>query len=334
METKKLQGLMEAYASIYTNLLESHYNVGDKVTCKESGMTGKVVEVDPEEKGKYYTVDREDGKKVKYSPEELEHKKENQKEEVEYFTEEVEIASQYFCNLGLNEDGVAIVIEELGTDEFSKWVYEIAEEYVLNEANETRLQQRGSLKGPKGSRPQSTTKKRIKKQGGTKMSADSRPESTIRLGKRDAAVEKAKIEQPRKRPVLDAIARRVNKGMERHNAAMKSARETGETISKAAKGAATVAKGFASGVSGATRLAGRLLRGEEVEVILSYLLDEGYANNEEAAETIAENMSEEWMFTILEGHPVDDERLLNQMGRPYRQRGYLKSKPRKRSIGL
>jgi len=36
-----------------------------------SGMTGEVVKVDKEEKGKYYTVKREDGKKVKYAPDEL-----------------------------------------------------------------------------------------------------------------------------------------------------------------------------------------------------------------------------------------------------------------------
>jgi hypothetical protein len=63
--------LLESYKSIYFDLLESHYKVGDKVTCKESGMTGKVVKVDPEEEGKYYTVKREDGKSVKYAPDEL-----------------------------------------------------------------------------------------------------------------------------------------------------------------------------------------------------------------------------------------------------------------------
>lgn len=52
-------------------IYESHFNVGDGVECTASGMTGKVVKVDPEEKGKYYTVKREDGKMVKYAPEEL-----------------------------------------------------------------------------------------------------------------------------------------------------------------------------------------------------------------------------------------------------------------------
>jgi hypothetical protein len=53
-------------------LNESHFKVGDEVKCKESGMEGEVVAVDDEEKGKYYSVKREDGKTVKYAPDELE----------------------------------------------------------------------------------------------------------------------------------------------------------------------------------------------------------------------------------------------------------------------
>src|SRR6056300_2085033 len=56
---------------MFTNISESHFQVGDEVICKASGMTGEVVKVDKEEKGKYYTVKREDGKKVKYAPDEL-----------------------------------------------------------------------------------------------------------------------------------------------------------------------------------------------------------------------------------------------------------------------
>ena len=74
MEAKEVKGLMEAYASIYTNLSESHFKVGDKVICKDSGMKGEVVKLDKpdgEEDEKYYTVEREDGKKMKYAPNEL-----------------------------------------------------------------------------------------------------------------------------------------------------------------------------------------------------------------------------------------------------------------------
>lgn len=50
---------------------ESHFKVGQKVKCKASGMTGEVIKVDPEEKGKYYTVRQDSGKVMKYAPDEL-----------------------------------------------------------------------------------------------------------------------------------------------------------------------------------------------------------------------------------------------------------------------
>ena len=54
-----------------TELTESHFKVGDEVKCKASGMEGKVVKVDEPQTGKYYTVKREDGKEMKYAPDEL-----------------------------------------------------------------------------------------------------------------------------------------------------------------------------------------------------------------------------------------------------------------------
>lgn len=80
IDQKELRGLLEAYASVYQSLSESHFKVGDEVICKDSGMEGEVVKVDPEEKGKYYTVKREDGKKVKYAPDELKREKEENEE--------------------------------------------------------------------------------------------------------------------------------------------------------------------------------------------------------------------------------------------------------------
>jgi hypothetical protein len=106
-------------------------------------------------------------------------------------TEEVEIATEYFYEMGLNEHGIDILIEELGVEEFVEWVDEIAEEYTLNEA--TRLQKDDrKLKGPKGSRPQSTTKTREKIQGGVTMKSSEAPKSTISARKRatKAAAEK------------------------------------------------------------------------------------------------------------------------------------------------
>jgi hypothetical protein len=57
-----------------TELAESHFKVGDKVRCKESGMDGKIIKLDKEDGGedeKYYTFKREDGKVMKKAPNEL-----------------------------------------------------------------------------------------------------------------------------------------------------------------------------------------------------------------------------------------------------------------------
>ena len=62
-------------------LTESHFKVGDDVVCKASGMEGEVVKVDPKEEGKYYTVKREDGKMIKYAPDELKLEDEDEDEE-------------------------------------------------------------------------------------------------------------------------------------------------------------------------------------------------------------------------------------------------------------
>jgi len=71
---KQYSLLMEAFNAVYDNISESHFKVGDEVVCKKSGMEGEVVKLDKpdgKEDEKYYTVKREDGKKVKYSPNEL-----------------------------------------------------------------------------------------------------------------------------------------------------------------------------------------------------------------------------------------------------------------------
>jgi hypothetical protein len=57
-----------------TELAESHFKVGDKVKCKESGMDGEITKIDKEDGGedeKYYTFKREDGKVMKKAPNEL-----------------------------------------------------------------------------------------------------------------------------------------------------------------------------------------------------------------------------------------------------------------------
>jgi hypothetical protein len=54
---------------------ESHFKLGDKVKCKDSGKTGEVVKLDKEDGAndeKYYTVKVDGGGEMKYAPDELE----------------------------------------------------------------------------------------------------------------------------------------------------------------------------------------------------------------------------------------------------------------------
>jgi transcriptional regulator CtsR len=313
-------------------------------------------------------------------------------------TEEVEIATEYFYNLGLNEDGMQIVVEELGLDEFSEWIDDIIEEYTLTEESKTRLQTDRALKGPKGSRPQSTTKARIKKQGGsTRMSTDSAPKSVMR---KSAVAKAKKSQEPDKKDstetkkgiggfigsimqrakqdtellkksvqtakdvatkrgaeakaVYDAVRARGREAEQSAQAtrarrkatvaAGRAAQSAGKTAIKAAGAAGAAAgegvKARRQGKSGAAiagRVAGTFVKkmsSEDYEYILSHLIDEGYANTEDAAIMIAENMSEDWIDNILEAHPVDRQRLARQKGRPIPSVEYqVKPKPRRKSVG-
>jgi hypothetical protein len=111
METKGYLELSELYSSIYNDVSESHYKVGDKVLSKSGGMKGEVVKVDSEESGDYYTVKSEDGKTAKYAPDELEKNNESpeeQKEETDLFVYILEylVAEGY---ADTNENALAIM---------------------------------------------------------------------------------------------------------------------------------------------------------------------------------------------------------------------------------
>ena len=343
MRDQQILDLWQSYNLIYSNITESHFKVGDEVVCKASGMEGEVVKVDPEEKGKYYTVKREDGKTMKYAPDELKiEKEEDEKEDVKEaknggvpkkkeekfhtqldklvhntfgsspeekkMKEEVEIAAQYFYEMGLNEDGVDILIEELGEEEFANFVYDISEEYVLTEARAggTRIEP-VTAKGQKfkSGKPTGKSLQRLRNQKAARKEAESKASASKPSGmkaslQRQSAVAAAAKKQPKKPGVLDRIAGAVNRGIERHNMAMSAAKETGKVIRKAAGKVGGVAKEVGKGASGAAKLAAHVARkGLNDEYIMGYLIDEGYAETPEAAKSIMANMSEEWRQSIV-----------------------------------
>jgi hypothetical protein len=226
--------------------------------------------------------------------------------------EEVEIAAEYFYEMGLNEYGVDILIKELGVSGFAEFVYDISEEYVLTEARAggARIEPKLSSGKPIQGKPKAASLKALRKQKAARQEAENKASESKPSGmkaslKRQSAVAAAAKKQPKKPGLLNRIAGAVNRGIERHNAANKSlskaASETGKTLSKVGKAASTVAKGVASGVSGSAKLAGHVARkGLNDEYIMEYLIDEGYAETPEAAEKIMVNMSEEWRESIVE----------------------------------
>jgi hypothetical protein len=224
-------------------------------------------------------------------------------------TEEVEIAAQYFYEMGLNEDGVDILIEELGVEEFAEFVSDIAEEYVLTEARaggakiEPKLASGKEIQG----KPKAASLKRLRAQKEARRESEAKASEAKPSGlkaslKRQSAVVSAKKQQPKKEGILSKIGSAVSKGIERHNAANKSlnkiASETGKTLRKVGKAAATVAGEVASGASGTARLAGHVAsKGlkEEVEEWVNALVEEGYDLSEYTWEDMVEFYLDEGM---------------------------------------
>ena len=66
------------------------------------------------------------------------------------------------------------------------------------------------------------------------------------------------------------------------------------------------------------------------DIILSHLLDEGYAETVETAEAIMVNMSEEWRQSIVEVSEEDKQRLLRYDVRYYQKHGGMPADPEKR----
>jgi len=106
-----------AAAILQGNLFESHFNLGDNVTCIQSGMSGKIIKVDKPETGKYYHVKREDGKIVQYAPSEL--KAANIKEDQNLTEEKI--------------TGLKNVLRVMETQSFSDWYKNDFEDYITGE---------------------------------------------------------------------------------------------------------------------------------------------------------------------------------------------------------
>ena len=148
----------------------------------------------------------------------------------------VEVATEYFYTYGLNEDGIDILIEKVGLDNFVEFVYDLSEDLTI-------LTEERSAKKRTGGESYADVKAKIDAKEAAKKEAKEaalkRKESERMEPASNGADTESKKEQPKsKKPIRDAIARQILAGMERHRKATQTAgrlaSETGNTLGKIA----------------------------------------------------------------------------------------------------
>jgi hypothetical protein len=145
----------------------------------------------------------------------------------EYIDNAINIATEFFYNCGLNENGVDIVIEELGEERFAEFVFDMAEEYTLTEERAARKRKGG--KSYEEVKAEIDAKEAAKKEkAGKKITADKAKKAT-ETAKKEQAPSSEKSSEGKK----EGIFGRIKKGIEAHKEAT---RKTAETINKVKTG--------------------------------------------------------------------------------------------------
>jgi hypothetical protein len=231
----------------------------------------------------------------------------------------VEVATEYFYTYGLNEDGIDILIEKVGLDNFVEFVYDLSEDLILTEARKVSKakKQEGSLRS-----------RQLEKLAAQRAAAE-RKETEKKEPESKGADTEAKEEQPKsKKPVRDAIARNIFRAVDAYKAGMKRHREATQTAGRLASETGKTLGKIASVTHEAGRRAGehvkkhglKSLANEETDLfdtILEHLVAEGYADTNEAALAIMANMSEEWRQNIVEGERLTKIRVTDGDKKPY-----------------
>jgi hypothetical protein len=219
----------------------------------------------------------------------------------------VEVATEYFYTYGLNGDGVNILIEKVGLDNFVEFVYSLSEDlYVLTEARRARRARPG---GPSYKELQATifahddakaarAAARAAAMKKAKEEAKQRTETEKKEPESKGPDTEAKAQQPKKKPIRDAIARGILAGIERHRTGMNLAKQTGQTVGRVISTAGEAMRRASQSEIGkkigdAPEFVYRLGReagnsetgqkvkkafgiGEEVENWVNFLVEEGY----------------------------------------------------------
>lgn len=180
-------------------------------------------------------------------------------------TEEVEIASQYFYEMGLNDVGVEVLANELGVDNLVEWVYEIADDYVLTEARaggakiEPRLSSGKAIEGkPKAASLKALRKKKAARQEAENKASEAKPSGMKAALQRQSAIASAKTQQPKKQEspettkrgiggFLQTLSDRAKRDTDLLKKSWKTARDVGKGHEKKVTHAAATVAGAVAG---------------------------------------------------------------------------------------
>ncbi len=200
----------------------------------------------------------------------------------------IESAVDFFYNEGINDDGIDLIVDDIGLDTFVEFVLQ-DEEFLNEERSATKAPKRDYAKvkasvykkdaarKAKGTGEYSKTKA-AKAKYGDEVAPEGKPEKKVTVkkvkkaapakkvetkAKVKASIKKAKPAQSAKKPakkgLLGKVRSAVQKGVERHKSAVKSTKKAikaGQKRDKAVrKVAGDFAKGFGSGVKTAVKAA-------------------------------------------------------------------------------
>ena len=171
--------------------------------------------------------------------------------------ETVDHATDYFHTMGINEDGLEMIIEEMGLDDFVDFVECLDQHYMLNEENlqerKARRTNTRNLERLKGKTIPDALEKEAERQAKKTGEYAEKPKRKVKIGapaytttiaKGKSATEKAKKSQSEKpsvrnklaKGIMGAIAKQWQAGVDRHE------RSTGRTIKHDAKRATVHAR--------------------------------------------------------------------------------------------
>jgi hypothetical protein len=173
----------------------------------------------------------------------------------EFLNESMDLAVEYFYKQGINEDGLGLIIEEVGIEDFTDFVLDLRQD--LNEEREATkapkrdyekvkaaVYKKDAARKEKGTGEYSTTKAAKAKYGDEEAPEGKKPVAKPTPAKKVAtATVAAKKKQPAKPTsktgLLGKIRGAVEKGVTRHKAAVKKAKgevkKVGKTLSDTAK---------------------------------------------------------------------------------------------------